>query len=270
LKNSGFTLVEMGIVLVVIGLIITTVLTAQSLIDRVKINSAIDQITKYNLAINTFNTKYKSLPGDIERASSFGIDRPLGLGTIARNVAQANGGGQNGNGDFILQDSSGTQAAFDGEIANFWTHLSNVNLVHSRSSQIFNCTGGACSQNADYGYPLFPVGEGIIAMSVEKLLYYAIGIGPSLSAGLDDVNEGTANSIAHESLTPEEASGIDLKLDDGMPGSGAIQIFSDYENGDWVLESTLSSTDCATALGSDYNLIITTRVCALFIKVPIS
>src|ERR1700756_2788750 len=73
--KSGFTLIEMSIVLVIIGLIIGGILTGQDLINAAAIRAQISQIEKYNTAVNTFYGKYGYLPGDIPdpQASSFGF-----------------------------------------------------------------------------------------------------------------------------------------------------------------------------------------------------
>ena len=51
-KTSGFTLVELAIVLVIIGLIVSGVLGAQSLINSAKINATITDIRKMQTAVN--------------------------------------------------------------------------------------------------------------------------------------------------------------------------------------------------------------------------
>jgi prepilin-type N-terminal cleavage/methylation domain-containing protein len=65
MKNkSGFTLVELTIVLVIIGLLIGGTLVGQSLIDSAKINGSVRQIQQLDIAVQQFRVKYKSWPGD--------------------------------------------------------------------------------------------------------------------------------------------------------------------------------------------------------------
>src|ERR1700735_2843794 len=73
--KSGFTLIELSIVLVIIGLIVGGILTGQSLIDAAAQREQIAQIEKYNTAVRTFQGKYGYLPGDIPNpyASNFGF-----------------------------------------------------------------------------------------------------------------------------------------------------------------------------------------------------
>src|SRR5579883_2923623 len=67
-REGGFTLIELSIVLVIIGLIVGGVLVGQDLIRAAQVRATISQIEKYNTAVNTFYGKYNALPGDIPAA----------------------------------------------------------------------------------------------------------------------------------------------------------------------------------------------------------
>ncbi len=68
--RQGFTLVELYIVLVIIGLIVGGVLTGQALIAAAKVRAQMTQLDQYDAAINTFRAKYDCLPGDCANAPS--------------------------------------------------------------------------------------------------------------------------------------------------------------------------------------------------------
>src|ERR1017187_6744999 len=74
-RNRGFTLIELSIVLVVIGLIVGGVLVGQDLIKAAQVRAEVTQLEKFNSAVNTFRVKYAYLPGDIPDpdASRFGF-----------------------------------------------------------------------------------------------------------------------------------------------------------------------------------------------------
>ena len=62
--KKGFTLVELAIVLVIIGLLIGGILVAQSMVSTTRIHSQVTQLQQLDTAIQNFQTKYNSLPGD--------------------------------------------------------------------------------------------------------------------------------------------------------------------------------------------------------------
>src|SRR3984885_348580 len=74
-KEKGFTLIELSIVLVIIGLIVGGVLVGQDLIRAAQVRATVTQIEKYNSAVNTFRGKYGALPGDLNAgtAATFGF-----------------------------------------------------------------------------------------------------------------------------------------------------------------------------------------------------
>jgi prepilin-type N-terminal cleavage/methylation domain-containing protein len=63
-RQAGFTLVEIAIVLVIIGLLLGGVLKGQSLIDNAKIKNIIQQATSLQAAVNAYQDRFRALPGD--------------------------------------------------------------------------------------------------------------------------------------------------------------------------------------------------------------
>lgn len=63
-SNKGFTLIEMAIVLVIVGIILTLVFKGKELIDSSKVNHVIAQYNKILAAVNTFYERYGFYPGD--------------------------------------------------------------------------------------------------------------------------------------------------------------------------------------------------------------
>ncbi len=64
MRSKGFTLVELSIVLVIIGLLIGGILVAQSMISTAKTQQIIRNLQQYEVAINNFRLNYKKYPGD--------------------------------------------------------------------------------------------------------------------------------------------------------------------------------------------------------------
>src|SRR3954466_4808654 len=86
-RIQGFTLIELSIVLVIIGLIIGSVLVGQDLIEAATIRATVSQLEKYKTAVGTFRTKYNALPGDIKSSEA------TGFGFYARGGGMGDGDG---------------------------------------------------------------------------------------------------------------------------------------------------------------------------------
>ena len=85
--TAGFTLVEMAIVLVIIGLLVGGVLVGADLIAVATLRSQISQINRYSAAVATFQLKFGVLPGDMP------ADMAATNGFVARSGAQGRGDG---------------------------------------------------------------------------------------------------------------------------------------------------------------------------------
>jgi prepilin-type N-terminal cleavage/methylation domain-containing protein len=109
--RKGFTLIELSIVLVIIGLLIGGVLAAESLISSSKISSQISQIQQFDTAIANFENRYNGLPGDSTKL------------------------GGTGNGDGYVASGTGEQYLF-------WNHLSLTGLkTHNGAVSVYSGTG---------------------------------------------------------------------------------------------------------------------------------
>lgn len=102
-KQTGFTLVEIAIVLVIIGLLLGGVLKGQEMIENAKIKNIVNDLKSIQTANNAYLDRYKALPGDESAATMtnrgwVGTAAPTvaGNGAWAITVAQTftNGGDQ--------------------------------------------------------------------------------------------------------------------------------------------------------------------------------
>lgn len=221
--SSGFTLIELSIVLVIIGLIAGGILTGQDLIKSAEIRATISQIEKYNTASYTFRYKYNGLPGDIlaSTASSFGL------------AATTAGGVGLGDGNGLIQDPNGTNTPV-GEIVLFWRQLSDAGLVDGSFGKDLTVSTAQAPNSIVPGndFPAAKTGRGsyIIVGSDNGMNYFGI---LGLINGATGGPAGTANyyPIRTPSLTGIEAYNIDKKIDDGMPLYGTVQARG-YGSGD--------------------------------------
>ncbi len=285
-NKSGFTLVELAIVLVIIGLLVGGVLQGQELIKQAQIRSTITELSQFDTAVNTFRAKYRQIPGDISKAAAFGLNCP-DVGAVCTTTTEnmsitttagADGLGGDGDADGSLESSTNTATAatrfdcFSGEIANFWTMLSNALLVKGGFYQVDDCDGvtGAtlCASAPGVNMPDAPVGKGAIALTEGGRLYYVLGTaGSYVTSGLDAT--GSTNLTSND-LTPDDAFAIDSKLDDGVGSTGVVQAISQYSSAaPWGLFTRVTGgtavTDCHTTAGV-YNLTNDGNLCTLKVR----
>ncbi len=135
--NSGFTIIELGVVMVVLGLLLAGILVGQELVKAAILRNVVNQLTSYDTAANAFYLKYGGLPGDLRTAEVFG------LGTT-------DGPGENGDGNFsigyetqltleeLLEETDNIGAP---ENANFWYHLAQAGLIEGNYDGSFTPAG---------------------------------------------------------------------------------------------------------------------------------
>ncbi len=106
-KQSGFTLIEIAIVLVIIGLLLGGVLKGQELINSAKVKNLASDFKNVPVFIYGYQDKFKALPGDDSSASTH-LTAASGV-TITP-----------GNGDGVI---NGAWNATTGESYQFWQHV---------------------------------------------------------------------------------------------------------------------------------------------------
>src|SRR5665213_703282 len=134
MRAQGFTLIELSIVLVIIGLIIGGILVGQDMIKAAEGRAQISQIEKYNSAVHTFQAKFGALPGDmaVSTANQFGF-------TVGAACAGTQGH-RDGNG-LIDGPTPWLLIQTDGETALFWQDISSATAGNLVDGQFPN--GGA-------------------------------------------------------------------------------------------------------------------------------
>lgn len=109
-RQSGFTLIEIAIVLVIIGLLLGGILKGQELITQGRIRNVSNDFQSVTAAINLYQDRYRALPGDDNGATA-----RWGAG-----VGQGNGNG-------IIEGEYNSTT--DAESRLFWQHLRLAGLV---------------------------------------------------------------------------------------------------------------------------------------------
>src|SRR5687767_15863465 len=69
-EEGGFTLVEIAIVLVIIGLLLGGILKGQEMITQAKIKNVIADMSGVSAAMYGYQDRYRALPGDDRAAAA--------------------------------------------------------------------------------------------------------------------------------------------------------------------------------------------------------
>src|SRR4051812_16635172 len=137
-QNYGFTLIELSIVLVIIGLIVGGILVGQDLIKAAQIRATVSQIEKYQAAVNTFKAKYNYLPGDMPGTEA----QALGFFVLTGAAWDGTTGYGDGNGQIVAGASTNAgPPSFlytAGESTAFWRHLSDAQLIDGNYGSVGN------------------------------------------------------------------------------------------------------------------------------------
>jgi prepilin-type N-terminal cleavage/methylation domain-containing protein len=221
-KKKGFTLVELSIVLIIIGLIVSGVLVGQDLINAARLRSTIQQLEGYQTAVNTFTLKFDALAGDADADN------------VSNTVIEGAAAGSIGNG--TLDDVNGTTAGTTGtyldsvaaasELTAFWNHLSTNGMIQ-----------GSFAGTAITDVPDTKLGTGAWGVfGLSGANYFYLGL----------ATDGTFAEI----LTPLQARDVDNKLDNGLPMTGVVTAVSSTTAADLLLTtvtiSDMNHTDAAT------------------------
>ena len=135
-KQTGFTLVEIAIVMVIIGLLLGGVLKGREMITNAKVKGIEAYFNGVTAALYSYQDRYRALPGDDKKADRFGLT------CVAAGSATDECGDRNGK----IGTGSQFNSVTDGEEPRlFWLHLRNAGLVagdETSQEQPVNKVGG--------------------------------------------------------------------------------------------------------------------------------
>lgn len=260
-REQGFTLVELAIVLVIVGLLIGGILKGQELIAGTRVNSAVTQIKAIETATFTFLDTYGGFPGDLANAAGRipGCTTfPCSGGTL--NTATA--GNSRIDGTPALAYGANAAAATTDEKAMFFNQLRAADLISGFTGAANNTVGDGVMPSSLAGGTHYRIGT---AGAVGDLLAAnpaAFSAGHYLTLTGTPTGTAIAATVAGVSgLEPKQSEGIDRKLDDSRPNTG--RVLAANQSG------TLSGTTCVSATGATgiYNTAQTGSICSLYIGV---
>ena len=192
-SSRGFTLIELSIVLIVIGLLVAGIVGGQSLISQARLRSVVSEINTFKTAIHIFNLEYDDLPGDLENATDYWPDS-AGYDT------------ENGDGNGVLPFDSTDPI----EELNAYEHLFLADIMPGEYTGLLN--GSLVSGS---NVPESRWDGGVYRYRFHQA-YNRTGMGIQLGA----INQ--TSQARGPVMTAREAESIDRKIDDGASEAGVF------------------------------------------------
>lgn len=216
ISRHGFTMIELSIVLVIIGLVLGGIFIASALIEAAQVRSVVSQLNQYDAAVMTFRGKYGGLPGDFNNAVAFGLGDSNCVAPVtclAATVPTFPGCNGDGNGKLASGNLTPWPDFYQcPESLSFWYHLSQSKLIPEQmdgvsttfSFGVIRPTPVAGASAPTTRLPNVPI--------IVNYYIYVIGY-----------EKKTATMLQNYRLTPDQAYQIDSKMDDGLPAAGQMQ-----------------------------------------------
>ena len=238
----GFTLIELSIVLVIIGMLVGVIVGGQSLLHQAALRAVIRDLQSYQTAVNTFRNQYDASPGDFSTASTFWA------------------GATNGSGDMRIGctnvSSAANMAANCIEPVLAWRQLSLSTIVPSNYSGV----AGAGTAASPFFVPRTNIPASKIMDGAGYVIYYddatylnsynahVILLGASLTTGL-----GFTRSV----ISPVDARTLDEKIDDRQRDTGKLRAITGGS-------PTGACNGGTAATSGNYDLTNITNACILY------
>lgn len=181
--QGGFTLVEIAIVLVIIGLLLGGVLKGQELIENSKVKSVINDFNGIKAAYYGYQDRYKRLPGDDGPAMTITARGPSWDGMAA------------GNNDGVINVTAAQTFNGQGENATFFRHLRAAGLITGNPADV---DAAALPRNA-FG--------GLVGITNAAVFGYTHAV----------------LQVCAGNIPGKAAAAIDNQLDNGVPGTGSVR-----------------------------------------------
>lgn len=249
--TGGFTLLEMAVVVVIIGLLTAGILSGKSFLANAELRSLMTESQVLINAFNQFSKTYGAYPGDYNPPAGPPDERPW----PAANYGDGNG--------VIRSDTGGGFNERETFIA--FEHLARAGLIKG------NYTGDAGNVNMGTNVPVSSITgvgfllthpddrRGVVGTGPALGFYFQGQYGHILWIGAD--NNSTVPSRGF--LRPSRALAFDDKFDDGTPGTGWI-----------TTRKNVGGVSCATTADpttAAYNVAQETNaqaLCYFFLNIP--
>lgn len=241
--RAGFSFLELSIVIVIIGLLLSAVLIGKDSIRQAKLRRFVSQTEEFSNAIKQFKDKYGDLPGDMWNATAIWGTDPDGCPASVNATPKTETCNGNGNGR-VYDYPAGADAA---EVFRAFQQLSNAEMIRGSFTGSKTLAGVADSVTMDLNVPACDLGGAALWLQYYGLndntdpLYFPMR-GHFLSCGMLNGSRQVLNPV----MSPFEARTMDTKIDDGRPGTGRMTVLK---------SACATSTDPDTAIYSNNDTV---------------
>lgn len=257
-KRQAFSLIELSIVLIIIGLLIAGVTGGASLIKNAELRKITEEARGYQTAVNSFYAKYNALPGDYNVA----------IGTMTGDIVT------NHTSDNLIQYYAAvTTYANTGRSENYgaWQQLKNDNFIPDILTTVasVDSSGGTgsgavvaaspgvnipASKSKGGGWVFDNIGSQNVVVLSSGVPAISTGASAAISVTSLIVGGSSSSTTGNSQLLPTDALSIDSKVDNGVADTGKVT-------------SITQATDNNCASGGTYTTANTYKACSLAFQV---
>jgi len=242
-QKKGFSLVELSIVLIIIGLLVAGVSGGSKLVQSAKTNKIIQEANSINTSVNIFVTTFDALPGDFKDAQSFfGAPACGDHGTMTQLTCNGDGNG-----------AIGSIYAADGALAE---HA--YVYIHMALAEIYSGSYGPIPNVSETKY--FAINDNNTpSFDLQTKGYYAFwGANNAstarkifVSARYDGTVAGNVSKPYAPAFTGATGYKIDKKIDDGDFTTGNVIIVTGLSDTAVTCSKSSSDIGCYATLSHD-------------------
>lgn len=247
-SESGFTLVELAIVLIIVGLLIGGILKGQELIGNAQVTAQSSEMRALEAATSGFRDQFAAIAGDVANAN---LRIPNCLASPCWTALATLGNG-------ILNSQIGAAPALTTETVYYFNQLRSAGYLSNFDGTNALTFGQALPPAAIQGG--YSVGDtragamtGFTAAEFRPGVYIT-AVGAS----------NAAVALGNGSLTPSQAARIDRKIDDGVGATGLVIVES-------LGTTAAGGTSCragAVAAGQNfYDEVANNKLCSIAYRV---
>lgn len=274
-KESGVTLVELSIVLIILAMLTGGVISGIAMLRSAEFGRVISDFQRYQMAITNFHTKYNNLPGDFtQAAATWGMAPNASAPAASDNACAALTGGSPSQGTRTCNGDGDGSISVGYEEFRAWQHLSNAGEIDgqftgvgtSASAGIGFQSGLNCPKSAfrDACWRLFYRTSSSTQRTPFRLFEgdYETHLLSLWGGVLEETNFTPA-------LLPEEMWELDNKIDDGKPATGLVIVPHGTGAGNPFRDCTRTTGGAITSdsdVDSIYNNASRDRACQVYFK----